>query len=99
MSTSPAIQSSRASQTAEAEPPRAIRVLIVDDEEDQFVLVRRLPAVAIFTTATDPELVRRAYGTGANASVGKPSSINGMRETMAGIVRHWFEIATLPERR
>jgi len=60
--------------------------------------LRHLPVVAIFTTATDPELVRRAYDTGANAYVGKPSSINGMRETMAGIVRHWFEIATLPER-
>jgi two-component system, response regulator len=60
--------------------------------------LRHLPVVAIFTTATDPDLVRRAYEGGANAFVGKPSTIGGMRETMAGIVRHWFEIATLPRR-
>jgi CheY-like chemotaxis protein len=60
--------------------------------------LQHLPVVAIFTTATDPAYVRRAYAVGANAFVGKPSSISGMRDVMAAIVRHWFEIATLPPR-
>lgn len=60
-------------------------------------LLRHLPVIAIFTTATDPAFVKRAYATGANAYVGKPSTIAGMREVMAGIVLYWFEIVTLPE--
>jgi two-component system, chemotaxis family, response regulator Rcp1 len=59
--------------------------------------LRHLPVVAVFTTATDPEFVRRAYCTGANAYVGKPSNMASLREIMGGIVKHWFEIATLPE--
>lgn len=58
--------------------------------------LRHLPVVAVFTTATDPEFVKRAYMTGANAYVGKPSNMASLRDVMGGIVRHWFEIATLP---
>ncbi len=60
--------------------------------------LRQLVVIAIFTTATDPESVRLAYASGANAYIGKPSSLLGLQAMMAGIVRHWFEIATLPER-
>jgi FixJ family two-component response regulator len=44
MSDSSAIRFGRQSQPGVAEPPLPIRVLVVDDEEDQFVLVRRLLA-------------------------------------------------------
>ena len=60
--------------------------------------LRHVPVIAIFTTATDPEFVRQAYLNGANAYVGKPSTMLGMKEIMSGVVRHWFEIATLPRR-
>jgi CheY-like chemotaxis protein len=57
-----------------------------------------LPVVAVFTTSTDPEFVWRAYRTGANAYIGKPSSVALLRDAMAGVVKHWFEVATLPSR-
>lgn len=59
-------------------------------------LLRRPPVIVMFTTATNPEYVERAYLTGANAYVGKPSTLAGLREIMAGLTRYWFELATLP---
>ncbi|CAN5819779.1 response regulator [soil metagenome] len=61
--------------------------------------LRHVPVVTIFTTATDQSFVRTAYAAGANAFVGKPSTMAGLHEVMTGIVRHWFEIATLPQSR
>jgi CheY-like chemotaxis protein len=58
--------------------------------------LRHVPVIAVFTTATDQEFVRRAYSSGANAYVGKPSTMAGLRDIMAGLVQHWFEIVTLP---
>ena len=58
--------------------------------------LRHLPVIAIFTTATDPEFVRRAYASGVNAYVGKPSTLGELKVLMEVLVRHWFEIATLP---
>jgi CheY-like chemotaxis protein len=55
-----------------------------------------VPVIAVFTTATDPEFVRRAYATGANAFIGKPSSVARMRELMSTIVEYWFDAAVLP---
>lgn len=69
---------------------------LADIRADQ--TLRHLPVIAAFTTATDPEFVRRAYAAGANAYIGKPSSLQGLRMVMAAIVHHWFTIATLPPR-
>lgn len=60
-------------------------------------LLLHRPVVAIFTTATDPESVRKAYRAGANAYVAKPSSMGSLTDMMAGVVRHWFDTATLPQ--
>jgi len=59
--------------------------------------LRHLVIVAVFTTATDPAFVREAYAKGANAYLGKPSSRAALRNMMAGMVRHWFEVVTLPQ--
>lgn len=58
--------------------------------------LRYVPIIAVFTTATDPEFVRRAYATGANAFVGKPSSVAQMRELMSTTVHFWFDSVLLP---
>jgi CheY-like chemotaxis protein len=75
--------------------PRKDGLETLADIRDDLTL-RHLPVVAVFTTATDPEFVRRAYAAGANAYIGKPSSMEGLRHIMDGVIRHWFEIATLP---
>ena len=54
--------------------------------------------IAVFSTAMDPEFVRRAYATGANACIGKPSSVARIRELMATVIHRWFDAAALPER-
>ena len=56
-----------------------------------------VPVIAILTTATDPENVRQTYAAGANAFIGKPSSVARMRELMDTLVSHWFDVAILPE--
>jgi len=68
---------------------------LADVREDP--TLRHVPVVAMFTTATDPEFVRRAYLAGANAYIGKPSNMASLRDVMSGLVKHWFEIVTLPE--
>lgn len=59
--------------------------------------LRHVPVIAVFTTATDPEYVRLAYTTGANAYLGKPSTMASLREVMDAVVKHWFGVVTLPD--
>ena len=61
--------------------------------------LRHVPVVTVFTTATDQSFVRTAYAAGANAYVGKPSTMAGLQDVMAGIIRYWFEVVTLPQAR
>ena len=60
--------------------------------------LRHIPVVAVYTTATDPEFVRRTYALGANAFLGKPATHEGMINAMRVIVEHWFTVASLPPR-
>ncbi|MEI8335171.1 MAG: response regulator [Chloroflexota bacterium] len=60
--------------------------------------LRHLAVVAVYTTATDPEFVRRTYALGANAFLGKPTTHEGMVTAMRVVVEHWFTVASLPPR-
>jgi CheY-like chemotaxis protein len=60
--------------------------------------LRHLPVVAVYTTATDPDFVRRTYAVGANAFIGKPATHEAMVTAMRIVVEHWFAVAVLPPR-
>ncbi|ODN68737.1 response regulator [Methylobrevis pamukkalensis] len=53
---------------------------------------KSLPVV-VLTTATDEELVRRAYDFGANAVINKVDSLDGMSQIANTIVDFWFRVA------
>jgi two-component system response regulator len=60
--------------------------------------LRHLPIVAVFTTANDPDFVRRTYAGGANAFLGKPVTHEGLVDAMRVLAEYWFGVASLPPR-
>jgi len=60
--------------------------------------LQHLPIVAAFTTASDPEFVRRAYADGANAFLGKPATREGLATMMRVVAEYWFGTVSLPPR-
>lgn len=60
--------------------------------------LRHLPIVAVFTTASDPDFVRRTYAGGANAFLGKPATHEDLVDMMRIVAEHWFGAASLPPR-
>jgi CheY-like chemotaxis protein len=58
--------------------------------------LRHLPIVTVFTTATDPEFVRRTYAEGANAFLGKPATHEALVTMMRVLASYWFSVVVLP---
>ena len=60
--------------------------------------LRHLPIVAVFTTANDPDFVRRTYADGANGFLGKPATHEELAAMMRVVVEYWFGATSLPPR-
>ena len=60
--------------------------------------LRHLPIVAVFTTANDPDFVRRTYADGANGFLGKPATHEELAAMMRVVVAYWFGATSLPPR-
>jgi CheY-like chemotaxis protein len=59
-------------------------------------LLKRLPVI-VLTSSVQDEDARRAYETGANSYLVKPTDFNELVETMQHLGDFWFEGSKLPE--
>ena len=60
--------------------------------------LRRIPIV-ILTTSKAEEDVVRAYNSGANSFIVKPTNFGALTEAMKTLERYWFELIALPSER
>ena len=60
-------------------------------------LTRHLPII-ILSTSDSVREIRQAYASGANAHMGKPSSMSRLQEFVRAIALFWLDTAALPNR-
>lgn len=53
--------------------------------------------IIIFSTSNAPDDIKSAYQLGANCYIIKPSSYEGLKETVLNIQKFWLATATLPQ--
>lgn len=53
--------------------------------------------IIIFSTSNAPDDIKAAYQLGANCYIIKPSSYEGLKETVLNIQKFWLATATLPQ--
>jgi len=64
----------------------------------QDVRLRPIPVV-VFTTSAQPHEIDVCYQLGANSYMVKPVDFERLRYTLELLMRYWFSVVTLPERR
>jgi CheY-like chemotaxis protein len=60
--------------------------------------LRTIPVV-VCTTSAQPHDIDMCYQLGANSSMVKPVDFERLRYTLELLMRYWFSVVTLPERR
>ncbi len=60
--------------------------------------LRTIPVV-VFTTSDQPHDIDVCYQLGANSYMVKPVDFERLRYTLELLMRYWFSVVTLPERR
>ena len=74
-------------------------LLIEDSAEDyQDERLRTVPVV-IFTTSAQPHDIDMCYQLGANNSMVKPVDFERLRHALELLMRYWFSVVILPQRR
>ncbi len=54
--------------------------------------------IIMFTTSADEDLIAKAYCTGANSFIRKPSTYDRLKDIVSLISRYWCEIVLLPRK-
>ncbi|MGD1091843.1 MAG: response regulator [Bryobacteraceae bacterium] len=62
---------------------------------DEDPLIACIPVI-VLTNSSRPEDVRKAYQSGANCYLTKPSDLDSSYELMAAVEWFWFEVCKLP---
>ena len=57
--------------------------------------LRHIPVIVLTTSRSETD-VRRCYELGGNSYITKPTSFNGLVETLIALGKYWLEIAELP---
>lgn len=57
--------------------------------------LRRIPIVVLTTSKAEEDIVR-AYNSGANSFIVKPTNFGALTEAMKTLERYWFELIALP---
>ena len=57
--------------------------------------LRHIPVIVLTTSRSEGD-VRRCYELGGNSYITKPTSFNGLVETLIALGKYWLEIAELP---
>jgi CheY-like chemotaxis protein len=60
--------------------------------------LRTMPMV-VFTTSAQPQAIHVCYQLGANSYMVKPIDFERLRSTLELLMRYWFSVVKLPERR
>jgi CheY-like chemotaxis protein len=60
--------------------------------------LRRIPIVVLTTSKAEEDIVR-AYNSGANSFIVKPTNFGALTEAMETLERYWFELIALPPER
>jgi len=60
--------------------------------------LRRIPIVVLTTSKAEEDIVR-AYNSGANSFIVKPTNFGALTEAMKTLERYWFELIALPPER
>ena len=55
--------------------------------------------VVVFTTSAQPQDIDVCYQLGANSYMVKPMDFERLRSTLELLMRYWFSVVKLPERR
>jgi CheY-like chemotaxis protein len=74
-------------------------LLIEDSAEDyQDERLRTVPVV-VFTTSAQPHDIDMCYQLGANSYMVKPADFERLRHALELLMRYWFSVVILPQRR
>lgn len=57
--------------------------------------LRRIPIVVLTTSKAEEDIVR-AYNSGANSFIVKPTTFGALTEAMKTLERYWFDLIALP---
>jgi len=57
--------------------------------------LKRIPVVVLTTSKADEDIVR-AYNSGANSFIVKPTTFGALTEAMKTLERYWFKLTALP---
>jgi CheY-like chemotaxis protein len=57
--------------------------------------LKRIPVVVLTTSKAEEDIVR-AYNSGANSFIVKPTTFGALTEAMKTLERYWFKLTALP---